>query len=188
LLPKRRLTPFLPICLSRGNFGEVNMITQEELKEQVKYDPDTGEFTWLKLNPNNRVSKIGGLAGSKDSYGYTVIQLNNVRYKAHRLAWLYMNGEMPSKSIDHINGCTSDNRISNLRDVSHSENCKNQKVHKRNTTGYRGVSYFKANKKYTAYITVNYKRIHLGYFATIEDAVNKVKEARATLHGEFARD
>jgi len=101
------------------------MITQHELKELVTYNPTTGEFFWNKVRRG--VAK-GKRAGSKGHMrGYERIMINRKNYYSQRLAWLYVNGELPKYDTDHINGITDDNRISNLRAVTHSENLLNSK-------------------------------------------------------------
>ena len=76
------------------------MITKDLLRELLDYNQETGFFHWKK-----RVSMsvcAGSAAGTTDGNGYTVIKLKSVRYLAHRLAWIYVNGEWPSQMIDHI--------------------------------------------------------------------------------------
>lgn len=90
------------------------MITQEELKEYLHYDPLTGDFNWTI---GKRGLKVNSKAGSMNDQGYVIIRINNIRYRAHRLAWLYVYGHFPINEIDHINGVRSDNRIENLRDA-----------------------------------------------------------------------
>lgn len=156
------------------------MITQKRLKEILKYCSETGVFVWIK-KPTKMANNIslGDEAGSKsNANGYVSIRIDKKLYKAHRLAWLYVYGEMPKKHIDHINHDRTDNRIANLREVSHQENCKNQSKPKNNTSGVVGVVYRKSRRgrkeHYEARITINGKRCHLGCFDNIEDA----KEAR----------
>ena len=90
-------------------------LTQEYLKSILDYDLDTGIFTW-KINKAKR-TKIGDIAGWSYN-GYREIEINDKKYKAHRLAWLYVYGEMPNKLIDHIDGNRSNNKISNLREAT----------------------------------------------------------------------
>ena len=81
-----------------------------------------------------------------------------------------MHGEWPRHEIDHINGDPSDNRICNLRDVTHKVNGLNQKIPAHNKSGIIGVSWHNSTKKWAATITVSKKQLHLGVFDTIEQA------------------
>jgi len=143
-------------------------LTQAELKKILTYNPLTGRFTWKKISGN---IKKDGSAGSKACYGYMQIKINRNVYKMHRLAWLYMTGKWPEGEIDHINQIKDDNRWLNLRDISNSENKKNKPIYKNNKSGIPGVLWHKRNEKWMAYIKVNSKRIHLGYFSDKFEAV-----------------
>lgn len=99
------------------------MLTQEQLKKEVEYNPLTGEFRRLR---NGTRYKVGDIAGSPNSEGYICFRVLGKTYKAHRLAWLYIYGVLPSSTVDHINRQRDDNRISNLRDVSNRSNCSNR--------------------------------------------------------------
>ena len=112
-------------------------MTQNELKRYLHYDIDTGFFTWL-VNSSN--VKEGAIAGCINPSGYRVIRINRHLYRAHRLAFLYMTGCFPENDTDHINGSRDDNRWCNLRAVSRSENSRNTKIHKDNTSGVIGIS------------------------------------------------
>lgn len=91
------------------------------------------------------------------------------------------------EEVDHINGNGLDNRRSNLRICNHSENQRNGKKYKNNTTGYKGVSWHKQHKKYYAKIRVNNKDIFLGLFLNPEDAARAYNKAAIIFHGEFAK-
>ena len=87
-------------------------MTHDKLKEYLEYNPDTGEFRWLKP-PSKRV-RSGGIAGTMDGYGATIIKLQNKIYKANRLAWFYMTGAWPTHDIKTLNGIPEDVRWENL--------------------------------------------------------------------------
>jgi hypothetical protein len=124
------------------------------------------------------------IAGGSDGLGYIRISVDNKNYKAHRLAWLYVNGEWPSHEIDHINGNRSDNRIDNLRDVPRAQNIQNQvKPHSNNKTGYLGVTKGPCNR-FRAFIGVNGKNVNLGRFDTAELASEFYQLAKAMVHVE----
>tara|TARA_R110000851_G_C12908492_1_gene548974 strand:- start:75 stop:572 length:498 start_codon:yes stop_codon:yes gene_type:complete len=143
-------------------------LTQEKLKSAILYDSDTGLFLWI--SPQANKVNVGDVAGG-EQHGYINIKIDSVPYKAHRLAWMYVHGFFPEGSIDHINGIKSDNRICNLRGVTHQENMRNMSKRRDNKTGVTGVYKRKDNGKYCASIRVNTKIKHLGSFSSLEDAV-----------------
>lgn len=153
--------------MSISKFGE--SLTQERLKELLTYDPETGIFTW---NFNRRGLLAGSVAGHlNNSNGYITISVDKRSYRAHRLAWLYTYGDCPLDCIDHINHDRKDNRLCNLRDVPKADNQFNLSKSKRNKSGHTGVSFYKAYNKWAAEIIVRKKKIFLGYFENIEEAV-----------------
>jgi hypothetical protein len=157
------------------------ILTQEELKEQFHYDPETGVFT--RIASQYRTDRINAEAGSMHKKGYIDIKVNRVLYKAHRLAWLYIHGAWPDGEVDHINGIRHDNRLCNLRDVDKSGNQQNQrKARADNKCGYLGVSYHKLVKKYASNIRVNKVRHFLGWFDCPEAAHEAYLVAKRNLH------
>lgn len=148
------------------------MITQARLKELLHYDPDTGVFT------NIRLGHISGFIANKhNGKTYRRIRLDNRTYAAHRLAWLYIYGEMPKFQTDHKDGCGTNNAIHNLRCVTQLENGKNRRLDARNNTGFNGVRWRESIQKYIAEIRVKGKSISLGSFFNLEDAISARKNA-----------
>lgn len=99
-------------------------LTQQELKTELRYEAETGNFFWLKRKQGRSLTNA---AGTTDKVlGYKLIMVNGHKHYSHRLAWLYENGEFPSLEIDHINRVKTDNTIDNLRDVSHEVNQGNR--------------------------------------------------------------
>lgn len=162
------------------------MITQVRLKELLHYDSETGVFTRLS-RPRCTTIKIGESAGAIDQRGYRVIKLDNGRYRASRLAWLYVRGVWPKKWIDHKSGDRANDAFANLREATPAENARNAGTGKRNTSGVKGVHYRSTVWKWQARISVNGKRVSLGHFDSKEAAALAYREAAQRQYGEFAR-
>lgn len=157
-----------------------NDISQAELMSRLSYDPSTGLFRHLPLGIQG--IKAGSVAGSLHIAGYTQIRLKGKTYLAHRLAWLYVHGEWPSRVIDHINGERQDNRLENLRAATYAENVHNMTCPSRSNSGHAGVSWHKDSKRWRAYIALNRKYIHLGHFLTVEEAITARNAAKKRFH------
>ena len=149
------------------------MITQEKLKQFLHYDHETGVFKWIK-SPSKNI-KINSIAGSVDD-GYILIGFQSIKYRAHRLAWLYMKGEFPKNDIDHIDGNRANNKFINLRLCKNSENQQNRISNKNTSSKFVGVSWYKPLKKWVAQIRINGKLFHKGYFNTEEDACARLSQ------------
>lgn len=92
----------------------------------------------------------------------------------------------PKTDVDHEDQDTLNNCDDNLRVATRSQNNCNCKMRSTNTSGYRGVQLYKATGKYQAYIRVNKRSKHLGFFATAVEAAY-VRDREALRHyGEFA--
>ena len=159
-------------------------LTPEILRLVVDYDPETGLFTAAKTK---RSLKHGRVMGWSDNLGYIHIRAKYKLYLAHRLAWLWVYGEWPSRNLDHINGNPSDNRICNLRLCSQSQNLGNSKIQRINSSIRKGVSWDKNRKLFRSYITVNKKAIHVGRFSSQEEAIAARIAAERFYFGEFCR-
>jgi hypothetical protein len=156
----------------------------EKLKSLIQYFPESGEFRWLR--DRGRLAKCGDLAGRTDTYGHRQITINGKAHLAHRLAVLYMTGELPNHQVDHKNKIRSDNRWSNLRQATHSQNCVNRAT--TNTHGYLGV--VKVGERYGSSISFRLpdgkkKRIHLGMFSSAKEAHDAYMLACRSRNGEF---
>lgn len=161
------------------------MITQARLKELLHYDPLTGEFTWLV--PTNRRIRVGSVAGCPDGHGAWVIGVDGVNCLAHRLAWLYMTGKWSDPEVDHEDKNASNNIWANLREATHQQNNCNKSKYRRNTSGYKGVSWDKQNKKWVASIMAAGKYKFLGRHDTPQQAHAVYCAAASAEHGQFAR-
>lgn len=151
------------------------------LLEMLKYNKSTGIFTW-RIRPSNRV-RIGDQAGSVATKGYIVIRIDTVNYKAHRLAWFYVNGTWPTGEIDHRDGRTANNRWRNLRDGSKSLNMQNMKrATSRNKSGFLGVTTASNCPKFHARIRIKGVSTYLGIFDTPEQAHQCYLDAKRKHH------
>jgi hypothetical protein len=143
----------------------------------------SSERIWKGWNAKH----AGKVAGYLHKTGYVRVRVCGIKYQAHRLVWLLVNGQFPAAETDHINGIPSDNRPCNLRKASTAENQRNTPLQKNNTSGFKGVSFNKRDRKYLGQLTVNRKIVHIGYFNTADEANAAVIDARVRLHGKFAR-
>ena len=151
-----------------------------EARELLRYDPETGELFWLPQKGKGRTSTEKP-AGSQKNDGYIRVTINYREYPAHRVGWLLHYGRWPTLDIDHINGIKNDNRISNLREVTDSENQQNLKRPSAgNKTGYLGVCYYRG--KYLANIKLNGKQHRLGKFDCPKTAHEAYLNAKRQLH------
>ena len=162
----------------------ITNLTQHRLKELLKYNPDTGEFERVRDQGNKKKGDKVGYMSTTDKYMYT--KIDYVRIGLHRLAWLYVYGELPKGHIDHINRNRQDNRISNLRIANRMQQRANSSVPKNNKSGFKGVSFNKQSNKWTANIQKNRKRYYLGAFNDPKAASKAYKAKAIELFGEYA--
>ncbi|AUX94248.1 HNH endonuclease [Mixta gaviniae] len=161
----------------------MKLLTHEYLIDNLYYNKETGLFTWVK--PRKRIT-VGSYAGCQNLAGYITICLDKKIYRAHRLAWFFINGSWPDGEIDHINGIKTDNRISNLRQATRSENQRNQNAPKTNTSGIKGVSWDKKHKRWHAQCMVDKKLYNIGRYKDKADAEIAVRLFRTRHHRDFA--
>jgi hypothetical protein len=144
----------------RGRLNEANL-SYEEVARLLEYDELTGLLYW---RVNKGTARAGAVAGCVRSDAYRRVRINGVEFKAHRIIWLLVHRRWPADQLDHIDGNQTNNRIANLREVSSTENGRNQKLPRNNTSRVVGVTWYKPLAKWVAYITVNGRTIHLGYY------------------------
>jgi hypothetical protein len=110
-----------------------------------------------------------------DSSGYAVRDIGGRKNKKRILMHRLINKTVDKMYTDHINRNTLDNRKKNLRSVTNSENLLNSGLPKNNTSGHRGIDWYK--NRWVARIKINYKGLYLGRFKTLKEAVNARKTA-----------
>ena len=156
----------------------LNDLTAEYVRSILDYNPETGVFTWKE---GRRGVKKGAIAGHIHPSGYRFIMVDGRHYQAHRLAWLYYYNEWPKGLLDHKDRDPANNRISNLRECTRSENAHNS-MKSWGSSKYRGVCWCKRANKWVARISVNNKVIYLGVFDDELEAANAYKQAKEKYH------
>ena len=168
------------------------------MRDIFTYNAETGDLTW-KARPRSHFltdfahkswngKNAGRLAGTDKSGRHVRVGVNGDSVLAHRIIWEMHNGPIPDGyEIDHRDLCPNNNRLSNLRLATPSQNRCNTRKRSHNTTGLKGVFWDKSRAKWVAYIGVNGTQINLGRYIT--KGLAAVARAKATLkyHGQFAR-
>lgn len=156
-------------------------VTLERLREVLDYDHETGVFRWKLYRGKAKAGKVAGTVTGSKRCRYIQIQIDGVIYKAHRLAWFYVNGHWPEKELDHENTTGTDNRIANLREVTHLMNQQNLRAaHADSEVGLLGV--VRNGSGFSARIMAEGKKHHLGTFRTPEAAHAVYVKAKRELH------
>jgi len=166
------------------------MIDYQLAKALFDYNPESGELTWrVQTNATPKGKAAGTVRKHKvDRYtSYINVTILGDPYKAHRIIWLMQTGKWPEKHIDHIDGNGLNNKWSNLREATASQNAMNQRVRSDSASGIKGVSYDKARNVWYVYIDVDKKRKHLGRYETKDEAAAARLAAEKIYHGEYAR-
>lgn len=166
------------------------MLTQARLKSLLNYNPETGVFTWLvRRGPSALAGAVAGninQASSTMGGGYRKIGVDGADYYAHRLAFLYIDGEMPKAKIDHKDRNRDNNRFDNLRSATVSQNAANCEKQSNNTSGFKGVSWNKNAGKWVASIQCQGVYKYLGLHLTAEAAHLAYCLAAKDLFQEFS--
>jgi len=171
-------------------------LTFDYVTSILKYDPQTGYLIWKKRPidhfPDARAFKIWNTrwankpAGNKTKHKGIQIRINKKNYIAHRIVWLLAYESYPIDDIDHIDNNPNNNRLSNLRLASKSENQWNTRKHKNNTSGFKGVYFDRRSNRWVSKIMINNKNVYLGSFKSADDAHNAYKKASLSMHGRFS--
>lgn len=156
--------------------------TQDQLREELDYDPATGLFTRLIARSN--CVKIGDIAGSLDSHGHIQIRVWGRLYLAHRLAWFWVKDEW-APLVDHRNTKRADNRWKNLRKATRDQNGANSVCSKHSATQAKNI--VPQGGKFRLRMTMDGKRAHIGYYDSIAEAQTVYAIKASEAHGEFAR-
>jgi hypothetical protein len=167
--------------------------TADEVRALLDSDPETGVLRWKRREGKSRGISIfnvrwaGKAAGATAVDGYIQIWVNGLLYRAHQIVWLLAYGVWPDGQLDHRDNNRSNNRISNLRLATPTQNSANAKRRIDNATGFKGVSICRATGRYRARIMVAGKQLHVGRFDTREAAHDAYMAKARECFGDFAR-
>lgn len=160
------------------------MLTLQRLRKLLLYYPNTGHF--IHLEDRKGGARAGDLAGWQNTargQKRIKISVDGRTYMAHRLAYFYMTSKWPTADIDHRNGDGFDNRWSNLRAATRSQNNANRPTA---ANVYRDSDPSLQKPKWRARIKKDGVTVYLGGFATRRQAVAAYREAKRYLFGEYA--
>lgn len=167
------------------------MLTFEEVAEQLEYKAESGELFWKKEARGGFKNSVvmhrpGDQAGCARPDGRVVVRINGSLYMRYRVSWLLSTGAWPIGEIDHINGNSADDRLSNLRDVPRRVNQQNIRsaLMGKKSTNMLGVYKNKPgrSKPWRAAINQEGKQVYLGAFDTEEEAHEAYLKAKRTIH------
>ncbi len=149
---------------------------------RFRYEPDTGRFFRV---PRKGRPEVEAKSEGNNHRGYRKFKVGGKKYYAHRIAWALTYGSVSgSVCIDHINRDRADNRLSNLRIATDSQNCANRLY---NREGLKGAYYNQQMKKWVSYIGSARKKYYVGTFDTEAEANEAYLSAARKMFGEFAR-
>jgi hypothetical protein len=158
--------------------------TPPEVRDYFTFDADSGVLTRIRSDQSDKFQPrpLGGNVGDGQ---YVTVMFKGRVLQGHRVAWFLHYGTDADGFIDHINGVRTDNRIINLRSVTHQQNCLNSRP---KTAGrLKGAQFSTARGVYQSSIRVGARRVFLGNFSTEVEAHEAYVAAAVKYHGEFAR-
>lgn len=159
------------------------------MRESFDVFPSDGKLVW-KCPPHNHPDLLGIEAGcvrpNRNGKKYCHIKKNRVGLKRGRLIFLWVHGHWPEPCVDHIDGDSTNDRISNLREATVLQNAWNHKTRARRIALPMGVRRINGSGRYEARIAQNKRMLHLGSFETPQEAEKIYQAKRKELFGEFA--
>lgn len=160
-------------------------LTAERLRALLRYDPETGAFTW-RVDRGRRF-RAGMKAGCARKDGRCVLRIAGKLYLGSRLAWLWMTGEWPPRQVDHEDLDCANDRWANLRLATNAQNMRNTRAHADSQSGRKGVHLDRRTGRWVASIMADGISHYLGSSFDIDEAAAMYEQGAQRLHGEFAR-
>ncbi len=158
------------------------MLTREKILDRLSYNEETGSLTRNWKGGSSRPT------GTVRHDGYIRINVDGRLYYAHRLVWIIFNGAIPDgMQVDHIDCDPSNNKISNLRLATQSQNNHNQRVYKNSTSGVKGVIWSKREQRWKVTCWLGNVKHNGGTFKCLDEAIAAQEKLRSGLHAGFAR-
>lgn len=164
------------------------MIEQGEINRMFVVDMDAGRMFWRdgpRTHPRLKGVEAGSIRTQHSGKLYWIIKIDGKTYKRSHLIFLLANGYWPTPCVDHINGNSTDDRPSNLRQATIQQNAWNHKKRKRRASLPMGVRSLPSGR-YEARIGHNGRQVHLGSYETPAAAQAVYLDKRRELYGEFA--
>ncbi len=159
--------------------------TREFLSELFEYRPRLGVLVRRQAR-NGRNAWKGRVVGNVDGKGYLHVSILGKFVRVHRLCFFLYHGWVPPQ-LDHRDTDRLNNRIVNLRPASQKQNAGNTRMHKHNTSGFRGVSKSTRSGLWHAQIKIDGKQTYLGRFEDPVMAARCYDNAAQVHFGKFAR-
>lgn len=154
------------------------------LRELIRLDGETGHLYWLKQRGG---AKPGDKAGCFDGQGYVTLVICGKQYMAHRVVWALHHGAWPELQLDHKDLDKGNNKPSNLRTATSSQNLANTALFKSNTSGHKGVVWSKKHCQWQAQIRIAGRLKYLGLHTTMHAASAAYSQAAQAAWGHFSR-
>lgn len=160
------------------------MITRDNLKEYINYNPETGQMIWIKKKQGVKLGRdVGFINRGGNGYPYKKLNFENKIIALHRVIWFYMTGYLPDTKVQvyHIDKNSLNNKWDNLKLASRNEIGIKASISKNNKSGVTGVIWLKREKAWRSQIFINGELQYLGYYKDFFEAVCRRKSAESKL-------
>lgn len=146
------------------------------------YEAESGDVVWTShpTTPSKIGLKVGHVTQISGKQ-YLYVRVHGHKFPLHRVILLIVNNEWPRGTVDHIDGNGINNRLCNLRIVSHGENLKNKRRQSNNISGVTGVSFSQKRKRWVVQINTSPGiKTYVGSFLTLDEAIVARRTAQKT--------